>query len=128
MEKTEEFLNQYSLKSQEYYFFRACFDILSKLQIEWGEEDILALIDIFNLKRIELYDGRIIGQDDSTLGTISDICKILAIWFSEISSNPSWWRNQYWSQGTFRKESKRIESQDKIIEYMLTHRIARVVD
>lgn len=123
MDNVSKFLEKYPISSVERVYFRACFDLIFMAKLDWSKEALLSLVSLFQERQIELHDGRIIGNPDSIMGTVTDVCDILSVAFPNISDNPTWWRSEYWSVD----EKILNKAKEKLVKHLLSNKIVKSV-
>ena len=125
MDNVNEFLEKYPKSSVERYFFENCFAIISQIKIDWGMLEILSFITLFDLRSIELHDGTLLNELDPPIGSITPVCMVLSVVFSDISDQVGWWRFEYFSSKW--DGVARDKAEAKIIKYLLDHDIVKQV-
>ena len=129
MGDVNEFLERYPILSLERLYFEICFDIISQIKIDWEMPEILSLITLFDLRCIELNDGTLIGDNSPmslTMGSLTDVCEILAVVFSSISDDAIWWKSKYFSSQLWNRDI-RDRAEARVIEYLLKYGIVKKI-
>ena len=129
MGDVNKFLERYPVSSVERLYFEICFDIISQIKIDWEMPEILSLITLFDLRCIELNDGRLIGDNSPmslTMGSLTDICDVLSVVFSSISDDAIWWKGKYFASQLWNRDT-RDRAEARVIGYLLKHGIVKKI-
>jgi len=93
------YLNENSDHPLSRRYFEPLFDLLIALDLPTSEANGFACMAVLGLSKIELSDGRIIGDESDAqielMGSIEDRAVAISVVFSEINSNSIWWKSGY---------------------------------
>jgi len=89
------FVDSFPNGTEERQYFEAAAEIVAALDLEMNDVVAFGCIWFLDMSTIELVDGRLVGSPLSPFGDVGDICRLIAIKFSSINSDPEWWHAAY---------------------------------